>query len=102
MEENIVNMGPAKDKEEKKLSYEELSNAAQNLSAQYQNLLNKYKELAEAHQELLNNNFFIRLDWLWRVINSEGKFPQEFVTQCVNEFMANMQMPKQEDTDNKD
>lgn len=97
MGENIVNMGPV-NQEEKKLSYEELEHAAQNLSAQHQNLLTRFKELAAKHQELIQNNFFVRLEWLYRVINSD-KFPEPFIHQCVEEFIS-MMTPAEED--NKD
>lgn len=102
MGENIVNMSPVNQevREEKKLSYEELENAAQNLSAQYQNLLAKFKELAEAHQELTHNNFFVRLEWLWRIINMEpNKFPEEFVHQCTDEFITMMTPEKESDNE---
>jgi hypothetical protein len=100
MGENIVNMGPVNQevREEKKLSYEELEQAAQNLSAQYQNVLAKFKELAAKHQELMQNNYFVRLEWLYRVINSD-KFPEEFIDQCTKEFITLM-TPEEED--NKD
>ena len=98
MGENIVNMNPVDQeiREEKKLSYEELEQAAQNLSAQYQNLVTRFKELAEAHQELVHNNFFVRLEWLYKVINSD-KFPESFIHQCVNEFIS-MMTPEKEET----
>lgn len=97
MGENIVNMNPV-NQEEKKLSYEELEQAAQNLSAQYQNLVTKFKELAEKHQELVQSNFFVRLEWLYRVIHSD-KFPESFIKKCVDEFII-MMTPAEED--NKD
>ena len=100
MGENIVNMGPVnQDKTESKLSYEELEKAAQNLSAQHQNLIARYKELVEKHQELIQNNYFVRLEWLYRVINSD-RFPESFIDQCTKEFIT-MMTPEQEE-DNKE
>lgn len=103
MGENIVKMPVKQAAEEtkavenKKLSYEELENVAQNLSAQNQNLVNKYKELFAKHQELMQNNYFIRLEWLWRVISMDpNKFSMEFVQQCTDEFVELM-TPSQED-----
>ena len=90
MGENIVKMGPEiQDNEAKKLSYEELESAAQNLSAQYQNLINKYKELYAENQELKQNNAFIRLEWLWRVVNSD-RFDTSFRSKCEEEFIEMM------------
>lgn len=97
MGENIVNMGPV-NQEEKKLSYEELEQAAQSISAQYQNLVVKYKELAAKHQELMQNNYFVRLEWLYRVINSD-RFPESFVKKCVDEFISMMTPTEEENKD---
>ena len=91
--EVVVKMNPEnQDKESKKLSYDELENAAQNLSAQYQNLVNKYKELYAENQELKQNNYFVRLEWLFRVINSD-KFNPDFRNKCEEEFV-NMMIPE--------
>ena len=101
MGENVVKMNPeVQDKESKKLSYEELENAAQNLSAQYQNLVERYKELHAKHQELLQNNYFVRLEWLFRVINSD-RFNVDFRTKCEEEFV-NMMTPEIVEEENKD
>lgn len=90
MGENVVKMGQeTSEKESKKLSYEELQSAAAQLSAQNQQLISKYKELAAQHQELLQNNYFVRLEWLWRVIHSD-KFNPDFVLKCSEEFISMM------------
>lgn len=103
MGENIVKMGSEKQNEEvkesKKLSYEELEAAAQNLSAQLQNVVNKYKEVYTENQELKQNNYFVRLEWLWRVINSD-RFKEDFRFKCEEEFI-NMMTPEPSE-DNKD
>ena len=86
MGENIVKRSPEnKDNEAKKLNYDELEKAAQNMSAQLQNLANKYRELQEMHQELLQNRAFLRLEWLWKIINSD-KMSETFVSKCKEEF----------------
>lgn len=87
MGENIVKMSP--DTKDNKLSYEELEKAAQNLSAQYQNLVNKFKELYAENQEFKQNNYFVRLEWLWRVLNSD-KFNESFRNKCEEEFIEMM------------
>lgn len=88
MGENIITM-ESKSKETKKLTYEELESAAQNLSAQYQNLVERHKELYAKYQELLQNNYFVRLEWLFRVINSD-KFNVDFRNKCEEEFINMM------------
>jgi hypothetical protein len=98
MGENIVKMGPNQDNETKKLSYDELEKAAQNLSVQHQNLIEKYKELYAKHQELLQNNYFIRLEWLFRVINSD-KFNSDFKSKCEEEFITMMTPETVENTE---
>ena len=92
---NVVDM-PNKANEKKELSYEELQNACAQLSANYQNVVNKYKELADKHQELLQNNYFVRLEWLWRIINSD-KLTVDFRARCKDEFiqMMNPEVPEE-------
>ena len=99
MGENIITM-ESKSKETKKLSYEELESAAQNLSMQHQNLIEKYKELYVKHQELVQSNYFVRLEWLWRIINSD-KLTTSFREKCETEFM-DMMTPEVPAEENKD
>lgn len=90
MGENVVKMNSEiQEKETKKLSYEELQSVAAQLSTQNQQIVAKYKELAAQHQELLQNNYFVRLEWLWRVIHSD-KFNKDFVLKCSEEFISMM------------
>ena len=93
---NVVEL-PSKASEKKELSYEELQNACAQLSANYQNVLAKFKELHEKHDALLQNNYFVRLEWLWRVITSD-KLTVDFRSKCEEEFMLLMN-PEE---DNKD
>lgn len=99
MGENIITM-ESKNSEAKKLSYEELEKAAQNLSAQYQNLVEKHRELWAKHQDLIQNNYFVRLEWLFRVINSD-KFNSDFRTKCEEEFI-NMMTPESTEEETKE
>lgn len=103
MGENIVKMETrnSESTETSKLSYKELERAAQNISAQYQNLRTKYSELTIKYQELVQNNYFIRLDWLYKVIHSD-RFPKPFIDSCIEEFIT-MMTPEQENSEeNKD
>lgn len=99
MGENIVNMGK-NTQQEKKLSYEELQEVAAKLSAQRDSIVEKYKELTVKYQELLQNNYFVRLEWLWRVIEKKEYFELDFVSKCMDEFKEIM-MPSAGE-DNKD
>lgn len=73
----------------KKLTYEELENAAHQLSEQSRQL---YTRLQEA--EL--SNLFKRLDYLFKVLDFNTFFPEEFVDNCAKEILDIMTIPKEE------
>ena len=98
MGENIITM-ESKNKEVKKLTYDELESAAKNLSAQHQNLIEKYKELYTKYQELVQNNYFVRLEWLFKVVNSD-RFNPEFRNKCEEEFISMMTTDNDEEESN--
>lgn len=97
MGENIVSMGN-NTQQEKKLSYEELQEAAAKLSAQRDAVVEKYKELVAKYQELLQNNYFVRLEWLWRVLDKKDYFDTDFVSKCMAEFKEIMMPTVEEET----
>lgn len=97
MGENIVQMGN-NTQQEKKLSYEELQETASQLSAQNQQLVAKLKDLYTKCQELNQNNMFVRLEWLWRVIDKRDYFDGTFVSKCMAEFKEIMMPEPEEDT----
>lgn len=72
MEETNVNV-------EKKLSYDELENAANELLMQNQQM---YNELQKANMA----NVFKRLDYLFKVVEFNTSFNTEFVNTCVAEI----------------
>ena len=72
MEETNVNV-------EKKLSYEELEKAANELLMQNQQL---YTELQKANMA----NVFKRLDYLFKVVEFNTVFDTEFVNSCTSEI----------------
>lgn len=94
MGENIVSMGN-NTQQEKKLSYEELQDAASKISANYNNLLERHRELVAKYQDAIQNQYFARLEWLWRIINKAELFEEEFVHKCATEFMEIM-MPSEQ------
>lgn len=100
MGENIVQMSK-NTQQEKKLNYEQLQEAAAKLSSERDVIISKYKELASKYQELLQNNYFVRLEWLWRVIDKRDYFDETFVSKCMAEFKESMMPEPEEETDKK-
>lgn len=70
-------------KEVKKLSYEELERAVNELSARCQGL---YVDLQRANM----TNAFKRLDYLFKVVENKSAFGKEFVETCINEIQEIM------------
>lgn len=85
MEETNVNV-------EKKLSYDELENAANELLMQNQQM---YNELQKANMA----NVFKRLNYLFKVVEFNTSFNTEFVNSCVAEIEDMMTI---KDTDKKE
>lgn len=82
----------------KKLSYSELENTAQQLSAQNH-------RLQTAIQELNYNNFFTRLNFLFKVVDNLDKFSKDFAEKCIKEIEDLMSLPEKtvvEEDDNKE
>lgn len=78
-------------RETQKMSYEELENVATQLSQQNQQL---YARLQQADMA----NMLSRLKFLFKVLENDINFPEEFVTKCVAEIMEIMTIPEVEDT----
>jgi hypothetical protein len=88
MEENkVVEMRPQTTKE--KMSYEELNNAAIQLSEQNRKM---YMQLQEVNMV----NMFKRLEFLFKVIENQGSFSSEFVIKCVEEVEDIMTIPTED------
>lgn len=88
MEEEVKKQ---EEKEVKKMSYEELENTAHQLSEQ----------LRQAYIQLRQNNMvqvFKRLDYLFKVIEFENKFPKEFTSKCLIEIQELITIPDKEET----
>lgn len=77
---------------EKKLSYDELENAANELLMQNQQM---YNELQKANMA----NVFKRLDYLFKAVEFNTSFNTEFVNSCVAEIEEMMTI---KDTDKKE
>lgn len=78
----VIKMPTPEAKQEKKLSYEELENIANNL----------YVRLQQADMA----NMFKRLDYLFKVIENVDNFPQEFTKHCVDEIVNIMTISTEE------
>lgn len=78
----------------KELSYEELKNVAAQL--QHQN-----EQMRNAIMKLDYTNTFKRLDYLFKVIEFSIQFPDDFVTNCINE-VVDMMTVKEEEKENKE
>ena len=78
----VIEMPTPEVKQEKKLSYEELENVANNL----------YARLQQADM----SNMFKRLDYLFKVVENVDNFPQEFTKHCVDEIVNIMTIPTEE------
>lgn len=78
----VIEMPTSEVKQEKKLSYEELENVANNL----------YVRLQQADMA----NMFKRLDYLFKVVENVDNFPQEFTKHCVDEIVNIMTISTEE------
>ena len=88
MEDNkVVEMKPQTTKE--KMSYEELNNAAIQLSEQNRKM---YMQLQEVNMV----NMFKRLEFLFKVIKNKDSFSSEFVIKCVEEVEDIMTIPTED------
>lgn len=81
MEENV--------KQEEKLTYEQLANAANQLLAQNNELRRTLMELSNAMR---------RLDYLFKVLDHVALFDVDFVDNCTAEIVQLMTIPEKQDT----
>lgn len=75
----VLNVAKGKAEEQKKLTYEQLNDACNQLWQQNRQLAVRNKEL---EQVALNK----RLDYLFRVVEASDKFSSDFVVSCANEI----------------
>lgn len=79
------------EQEVKKLSYEELEKAAQQLSVQVEQLQKRNNDLVEVLNQTNFANTLKRLEWLWLIITTkDSTLPKKFVDACIEEFMMIM------------
>lgn len=82
-----IKMEEKKPKQEK-LTYEQLENVAHQLSEQNSQL---YSQL----QNMSMSNVFKRLDYLFKVLENEYMFSQDFVTKCAKEVEETITIPEE-------
>lgn len=92
MEENKaktvnMNVGNQPKEERKKLTYEQLNDACNQLWQQNKQLMARNQEL---QQFALNK----RLDYLFKVLELSGNFSSDFVGDCASEIQEAMTIPQ--------
>ncbi len=85
-----VNMASNKSTEAKKLTYEQLNDACNQLWQQN-------KELAVRNKELTQFAMHKRLDYLFKVLEFSKDFSSDFVGTCAKEIEEAMTIPQQEE-----
>lgn len=75
-----------------KMSYEQLTNIAHQLSEQSRTL---YAKLQEANM----TNVFKRLDYLFLVLQNNSNFPSDFVIACAEEIQNLLTIPESTEED---
>ena len=71
-----------------KLSYEQLEEVARQMEGQLRQV---YAKLQEANM----NNLFKRLDFLFKVLETEHMFPLDFVKKCTDEIKSILTIPEE-------
>lgn len=89
----------SKNQETKKLSYEELNQAAAEMSMQLQRLSQQMGLERQKHQRELEScnmfNMFKRLEFLFKVVENAPMFPAEFVENVTKEVVDLLSLPKE-------
>lgn len=78
-----------------KMSYEELEKIAHNL-------FNQNREMAKRLQELETNNIFVRLNYLFKVIENSHAFDTKFMSDCIQEIKELMTIKVEEENTKDD
>ena len=81
--------------EQKKLTYEQLNDACNQLWQQNRQLIKKTNEL---EQFAMNK----RLDYLFKVLEHSKKFSSDFIINCVNEVEEAMTIPQNTESTDKE
>ena len=79
----------------KKLSYEELTNVANGLKEQNNFLMKQCQQMEGKLRELVEVLNFKRLDYLFKVVELEYNFDSKFVSQCITELEESLTIKEQ-------
>lgn len=88
-------------KEVKKLSYEELENAAKQITAQAQSVARENQQLRIALQQATMSNMYTELNFKFKVVEFASAFTPEFVDRCVKSIEETM-TPSPEEKEEKE
>lgn len=94
MEENKKN---TEKKVNRKLSYEELENAAKQISAQLDAMARENNQLRIALQKAQLGNLYTELDFKFKVVQNAEMFSTEFVEKCIQSIEEIMTPEAEED-----
>lgn len=79
----------------KKLTYEQLNDACNQLWQQNKQLAVRNREL---EQFVMNK----RLDYLFKIVEFSNKFSSDFIVSCISEIEQTMTIPSEPKEDNKE
>ena len=95
MEEKLLKKDA--DVQPKKLTYEQLEAAANQISEQAKNLYMENQNLKKTVERLTMNDVFAQLDLRFKVLNYKDLFPQEFIERIIGEIVDTMTPRNQEE-----
>lgn len=90
-------MEEKEEKSNKKLSYEQLENAARQLSAQFDAVVKENQQLRSVTQKLQLDNLFTELNFRFKVLEFRDAFDEDFVDKVVNEIKSIMTIKEEEE-----
>lgn len=91
MEENKT-----KNNESKKLTYEQLNQAAQQISQQAEALYKENQQLRETLNRISIQNGYTELGFKFKVVENSTMFPKEFVERTIAEIVDTMTVTNEE------
>ena len=91
MEENKV-----KNNESKKLTYEQLNQAAQQISQQAEALYKENQQLRETLNRISIQNGYTELGFKFKVVENSTMFPKEFVKRTITDIVHTMTVTDEE------
>lgn len=97
--EKKVKESPRKKEAVKKLSYDELENAARQISAQLDAVVKENRKLKTVVDQLQLSNLYTELGFRFKVLEQQDSFNPEFVEECIGQIETIMSSKKEEDSE---